>query len=80
MEDLRLRLEGQGIQDVVDDDTDTIFLPPHEFIEIAATFLPFSKIESNNLTAKFNQCLRTRDRITARPSRYPEANAKRVIV
>ena len=78
--DLRLRLEGEGIQDEVDADTDTIFLPPHEFVEVAATYLPFSKIESNNLTAKFNQCLETRARVEARPYRHPAANAKRVIV
>ena len=78
--DLRLRLEGQGIQDVVDADTDTIFLPPHEFIEVAGTFLPYSKIESNNLTAKFNQCRETRAKVEARSYRHPYANSKRVIV
>jgi len=79
VEDLRIKLEYQGSQAAVDSDTDNIFLPPHELIEVAATFLPFSKIESNNLTAKFNQCLRTRDRVMARPPTHPYANSKNVI-
>ena len=79
VEDLRIKLEYQGSQAAIDSDTDNIFLPPYEFIEVAATFLPFSKIESNNLTAKFNQCLRTRDRIMARPPVHPYANSQSVI-
>ena len=79
VEDLRIKLEYQGSQAAVDSDTDNIFLPPHELIEVAATFLPFSKIESQNLTAKFNQCLRTRDRVMARPPVQPYANSKQVI-
>ena len=79
VEDLRIKLEYQGSQAAIDSDTDNIFLPPHELIEVAATFLPFSKIESNNLTAKFNQCLRTRDRVMARPPTSPYANSKQVI-
>lgn len=66
--DLRIRLEGQGMQEVVSADTDYIFLPPHELIEVAATFLPFSKLESNNLTATFNKCLGTRHRVESRPT------------
>lgn len=79
VEDLRIYLQGQGSQATIDSDTDNIFLPSHEFTEVAATFLPFSKIESNNLTAKFNQCLRTRDRVLARPPTHPYANSKSVI-
>lgn len=79
VEDLRIKLEYQGGQAAVDSDTDNIFLPPYELAEVAATFLPFSKIESNNLTAKFNQCLRTRDRVMARPPTQPYANSKSVI-
>jgi len=75
--DLRLRLEYQGIQDDVDSDTDTIMLPPDELVPIAATFLPFSKIESNNLTATFNNCLRIRDEVRARPPMHPPANARK---
>jgi hypothetical protein len=77
--DLRIRLEGQGSQANITADTDNIFLPPHELVEVAATFLPFSKIESNNLTAVFNKCLRTRERVEARPPIHPYANSKRVI-
>jgi hypothetical protein len=77
VEDLRLRLEYQGIQDNVTADTDTIMLPTHEFLEVAATFLPFNKIESNNFTAKFNSCMRTRDKVEARPPSVPYANARK---
>jgi len=76
--DLRIRLEGQGKQAVVDSDTDAIYLPPHELVEVAATFLPFSKIESNNLTATFNKCMETRARVEARPPVHPYANSMRV--
>jgi len=79
VEDLRIYLEYQGSQAAVTADTDNIFLPPHEFIEVAATFLPFSKIESNNLTATFNKCLETRARVEKRPPTHPYANSQSVI-
>lgn len=75
--DLRIRLEGQGIQGNITADTDTIFLPPDELIEVAATFLPFSKVESNNLTAVFNKCLEARARVEARPPMAPYPNARK---
>ena len=77
MEDLRIKTEFQGIQDNVTADTDTIMLPPDEFVEVAATYLPFSKIESNNLTATFNKCLETRARVMARPPMHPYANSRK---
>jgi hypothetical protein len=76
--DLRIRLEGQGKQAEVDSDTDAIYLPPHELVEVAATFLPFSKIEGNNLTATFNKCMETRARVEARPPVHPYANSMKV--
>ena len=76
-EDLRLRLEYQGIQDNVTADTDTIMLPPNEFIEVAATFLPFSKIESNNLAAVFEKCLSTRAMVEGGRSVAPYPNARK---
>jgi len=79
VEDLRIKLEYQGSQAAVDSDTDNIFLPPNELIEVAATFLPFSKIESNNLAAVFDKCLKTRARVEARPPVQPYGNSKRVI-
>jgi len=75
--DLRIRLEYQGIQDDVTADADTIMLPPDELIPVAATFLPFSKIESKNLTATFNNCLRIKDEVKARPPMHPYANARK---
>jgi len=75
--DLRLRLEYQGIQDNVTSDTDTIMIPPDEFCEVAATYLPFSKIESNNLVAVFNRCLETRARVEQRPPMQPYPNARK---
>lgn len=77
--DLRVRLEYQGSQAVVTADTDTIFLPPNEFVEVAASFLPFSKIDSNNLAATFDKCMKTRARVEARPPVNPYPNAKQVI-
>ena len=75
VEDLRLNLEYQGIQDIVDADTDTIFINPDELCEVAATFLPFSKIESNNLNATFERCLNTRRVVEQRPPMHPYPNA-----
>jgi len=77
IEDLRLWLEYQGIQDDVASDTDTIMLPSDEFVKVAATFLPFSKIESDTLRATFNDCLRTRDEVKMRPPMHPYPNARR---
>jgi len=77
VEDLRLRLDYQGIQNDISADTDTIFLPPDELVEVAATFLPFNKIESNNLVAVFQKCLKIRDLIQSRPSMRPYANARK---
>lgn len=77
--DLRVRLEGQGSQAEVSSDTDNIFLPPDDFCQIAITFLPFSKIESNNLMATFQNCLRVRDRVLMRQATIPYANSKRVV-
>jgi len=77
VEDLRIKTEFQGIQDEVTADTDTIMIDPSEFVEVAATFLPFSKIESNNLTAVFNKCLETRARVEQRPPSRPYANARK---
>ena len=50
-EDLYLRLEGQGTQPIVDDDTDVIYLPPAWVVQKAITFLPQNKIQSNDLDA-----------------------------
>ncbi len=52
--DLRIRLEGQGSQAKVSADTDNIFLPPDWIVWKAITFLPYSKIESANLSNVFN--------------------------
>jgi len=79
VEDLRIKLEYQGSQAAITADTDNIFLPPHELVEVAATFLPFSKIESNNLTATFNKCLETRARLMVRSPVHPYANSRNVI-
>ena len=76
--DLRIRLEGQGAQDVISADTDNIAIPPQELVEVAATYLPFSKIESNNLAAVFDKCLATRQRAEMRPSVHPYPNSRRV--
>lgn len=77
--DLRVRLEGQGSQAEVSSDTDNILLPPNEIVEIAVTYLPFSKIESNNLLNTFKQCMGTREKVLARGMIYPYAHSRRII-
>lgn len=77
--DLRIRLEGQGSQDNVTADTDNIFLPPHDLVPVAATFLPFSKIESANLKSTFDKCMIVRGKVEMRPTLSPYGNTKRVI-
>mgnify|MGYP001560899129 FL=1 len=56
-EDLFLRLEGQGTQPIVDDDTDVIYLPPDWVVQKAITFLPQAKIQSNKLDNIYRQSL-----------------------
>lgn len=56
-EDLYLRLEGQGTQPLVDDDTDIIYLPPDWLVQKAITFLPHSKIESSKLDNTYKNAL-----------------------
>ena len=77
--DLRLRLEGQGSQAEVSADVDDIVLPPDDFCQVAITFLPFSKIESNNLMATFQNCLRVRDKVYAMTPTHPYASSKRIV-
>lgn len=77
--DLRVRLEYQGSQATISGDTDSIYLPPHELVEVAATYLPFSKIDSNNLTATFNKCMQTREKVERRTPALPYPNAKSCI-
>lgn len=52
-----LRLEGQGTQPIVDDDTDVIYLPPDWLVQKAITFLPQGKIQSNKLDNTYKQAL-----------------------
>ncbi len=52
-----LRLEGQGAQPTVDDDADTIFIPPDWLVQKAITFLPQNKIQSNALDKTYQQAL-----------------------
>lgn len=52
-----LRLEGQGTQPIVDDDTDAIYLPPDWVVQKAITMLPQNKIQSNKLDKTYQQAL-----------------------
>ena len=70
-----LRLEGQGTQPIVDDDTDIIYLPPDWVVWKAITFLPQNKIQSNNLDATYRNALV----LSARePRRWANPRARRV--
>lgn len=53
-----LRVEGQGEQLVVDDDTDIIYLPPNWLVAEAILNLPKSKIQSNALDGVYAQAVR----------------------
>ncbi len=55
--DKDLRLEGQGTQPLVDNDTDVIYLPPNWLVQKAITFLPLSKIQSGKLDNTYRQAL-----------------------
>ncbi len=74
--DKDLRLEGQGTQPIVDEDTDTIYIPPDWLVQKAITFLPQNKIQSNNLDATYRQALV----LSARePRNWPDPRAQRII-
>ena len=71
-----LRLQGQGTQPTVDDDTDVIYLPLSWLIQKAITFLPQNKIQSNELDATYRQALV----VSAREPRvYPNPRAQRIV-
>ena len=76
--DLRIRLEGQATQDSVSNDTDIIYLPPDEFVEVAVSYLPLPKIDSDKLVNIFNNCLATRRLVMTRGSVPPRAGSKKV--
>jgi len=71
-----LRLEGQGAQSVVDDDTDVISLPPSWLVQKAITFLPSSKIQSNKLDETYRRALILSSN---EPRVWPSPKAQRVI-
>ena len=74
--DKDLRLEGQGTQPLVDDDTDVIYLPPDWLVQKAITFLPQGKIQSNELDATYRQALI----LSAKEPRvWPNPRAQRVV-
>ena len=56
-EDLYLRIEGQGSQDVVSADTDLIYLPPDWLVQKAITYLPQNKIQANHLDEVYRRAL-----------------------
>ncbi len=74
--DKDLRLEGQGTQPIVDDDTDVIYLPPAWVVQKAITFLPQSKIQSNVLDATYRQALILS---ADEPRVYPNPRAQRIV-
>lgn len=78
-EDLYLRLEGQGAQPLVDDDTDVIYLPPKWLVAEAILNLPRSKIESRQLDNIYRQAEKDAMyyRFTAR--NHPNPRARKVV-
>lgn len=74
--DKDLRLEGQGTQPLVDDDTDVIYFPPAWVVQKAITFLPQNKIQANELDATYRQALVLSVR---EPRNWPNPIAKSVV-
>ena len=70
-----LRLEGQGAQSTVDNDTDIIHLPPDWLVQKAITRLPQNKIQSNNLADTYRNALILSER---EPTSYPNPKAKAI--
>jgi len=71
-----LRLEGQGTQPIVDDDTDVIYLPPDWLVAKAITMLPSNKIQSNQLDEVYRRALITSAR---EPRVYPNPRAQHIV-
>ena len=74
--DKDLRLEGQGTQPVVDDDTDIIYLPPSWVVNKAITFLPQNKIQQNYLTETYRRALIAS---SVEPSAGAHPEARRIV-
>jgi len=74
--DKDLRLEGQGAQAIVDDDTDVINLPPDWVVAKAITFLPKNKIQSNALDETYRQALLQSANV---PRAWPHPRAVRIV-
>ena len=75
-EDLYLRLEGQGTQPIVDDDTDIIYFPPDWIVQKAITFLPQNKIQSHQLDETYRRAMVMSAR---EPRSYPNPRARGII-
>lgn len=75
--DKDLRLEGQGAQAIVDDDTDIIYLPPGWVVQKAITFLPEVKVQSNKLERTVAQA----ELYVARyePRNHPNPRAQKIV-
>lgn len=71
-----LRLEGQGTQPIVDDDTDAIYLPPDFLVAKAITLLPANKIQSNKLDEVYRRAMITSAR---EPRNWPNPRSQRVV-
>jgi len=74
--DKDLRLEGQGSQPIVDDDTDVIYLDPKWLVKAAIGCLPYSKIQAQHLEALYNE---GRVALENPPRNYPNPRARSVI-
>jgi len=78
-EDLYLLLEGQGTQPIVDDDTDTIYLPPDWLIAEAVLHLPYAKILSNKLEGVYVKAARDAEYWRQRGGNHPHHRARNVV-
>jgi len=74
--DKDLRLEGQGSQPIVVDDTDVIYLPPDWVVAKAITMLPWNKIQSNKLDGVYARAMVASAK---EPRNWPNPRAQRAV-
>jgi len=75
-EDLYLRIEGHGRQAILSADTGICYMPPDWIVQKAITFLPFAKIQSNDLEGVYRNAMASS---AIKPRYLPRPDARKVI-
>ena len=74
-----LRLEGQGTQPIVDDDTDIIYLPTDWVVAEAILNLPQNKIQSNELAGTYAQARLDAEYHRRTSGNFPHPRARSIV-